>query len=108
MTLDIPAWRDTERSRLRARRAALSATERARQDERINELLFEAFRPLVGRIVGFYWPMRGECDVRPVAARWHAAGSRMALPAVVEKESPLVYARWTPGCAMVRDAFGVP
>lgn len=108
MTLDIPAWRAAERARLLASRLALPAAERARQDERINELLFEAFRPLIGRAIGFYWPMRGECDVRPVAARWHQSGSRLALPAVVEKDHPLAYSLWMPGCAMARDAFGVP
>lgn len=108
MTVDIPAWRAAERARLMASRVAMPAAERARHDERINEMLFEAFRPLIGRAIGFYWPMRGECDVRPVAARWHESGSCLALPAVVKKDQPLAYSRWSPGCAMGRDAFGVP
>src|SRR5690349_7012420 len=108
MTLDIPAWRAAERARLMASRIALPAAERARQDERINEMLFEAFRPLIGRAIGFYWPMRGECDLRPFAARWHESGSLVALPAVVKKDHPLAYSQWSPGCAMGRDAFGVP
>jgi 5,10-methenyltetrahydrofolate synthetase len=105
---ELKAWRDGERKRLLASRAAVDEAERARQDARVNALLLEAFTPLAGRTIGFYWPMKGECDVRPTAMKLHALGSRLALPAVVRKERPLAYSEWTPQSAMARDAFGVP
>lgn len=104
----LKAWRDSERARLTAACLAIPLAERARQDERINESLLEAFAPLAGRAIGFYWPMKAECDVRAAASRWHALGSPMALPVVVKKGSPLAYRRWSPGRPMGRDQFGVP
>nr|WP_254783798.1 5-formyltetrahydrofolate cyclo-ligase [Collimonas sp. OK307] len=57
--------------------------------------------------LGVYWPIRGEPDLRPAYAELAARGMRLALPVVVGSDSPLRFASWIPGEAMVKDGFGV-
>ena len=56
--------------------------------------------------VAGYWPIKGEFDPRPLMARLGKAGHPLALPAVVEKDQPLVFRDWTPGDVLVEGAFG--
>jgi 5-formyltetrahydrofolate cyclo-ligase len=59
-----------------------------------------------GSVVAGYWPMRNELDPRPLLIRLGQKGCRLALPAVVEKNAPLVFRHWTPGDDLVEGAFG--
>ncbi|MGS0742251.1 5-formyltetrahydrofolate cyclo-ligase [Glaciimonas sp. GG7] len=58
-------------------------------------------------VIGVYWPIRNEPDLRPTYAALIAQGVRLALPMVVSKDAPLRFMRWTPGDAMQKDSFGV-
>jgi len=58
-------------------------------------------------VLGVYWPIRGEPDLRPAYAELSASGVRLALPLVVDNHSPLRFIAWTPGDSMVQDSFGV-
>ncbi|HAT31804.1 MAG TPA: 5-formyltetrahydrofolate cyclo-ligase [Janthinobacterium sp.] len=58
-------------------------------------------------VLGVYWPLRGEPDLRPAYTELAARGVRLALPVVLEKDAPLAFADWIPGEAMVRDGMGV-
>ncbi|MDY7576346.1 5-formyltetrahydrofolate cyclo-ligase [Actimicrobium sp. CCI2.3] len=55
-----------------------------------------------------YWPIRGEPDLTD--AYWQLAqrGVQLALPVVSGPATPLTFAAWAPGQAMMTDAFGVP
>lgn len=57
---------------------------------------------------GFYWPVRGEPDLRAVLAAWLAGDARRvaALP-VIEGER-MVFRVWLPGEPMGRGAYGIP
>ncbi|SFA87324.1 5,10-methenyltetrahydrofolate synthetase [Collimonas sp. OK607] len=57
--------------------------------------------------LGVYWPIRGESDLRTAYAELAARGMRLALPVVVDNDSPLRFVSWNPGEAMVKDGFGV-
>lgn len=59
-------------------------------------------------ILGVYWPLRGEPDLRPLYEELRAQGIRLALPVVVQSGAPLLYAAWMPGDALEKDAGGVP
>ncbi|PFH09265.1 5,10-methenyltetrahydrofolate synthetase [Collimonas sp. PA-H2] len=58
-------------------------------------------------VLGVYWPIRGEPDLRPAYAELAANGVPLALPIVVDNDSPLRFVAWTPGDSMVKDSFGV-
>ncbi len=58
-------------------------------------------------VIGVYWPIRGEPDLRPAYAKLASLGVALALPMVVDKDAPLRFLRWTPGEEMTQDRFGV-
>lgn len=58
-------------------------------------------------VLGVYWPIRGEPDLRPAYAELAASGVALALPIVVDNDSPLRFVAWTPGESMSKDSFGV-
>jgi 5,10-methenyltetrahydrofolate synthetase len=58
--------------------------------------------------VGFYWPFKGEVDPRVAVLRLRERGARAALPVVVEKNAPLVFREWWPGCVTRPGVFDLP
>ncbi|MQR00274.1 5-formyltetrahydrofolate cyclo-ligase [Glaciimonas soli] len=58
-------------------------------------------------VIGVYWPIRGEPDLRPAYAKLASLGVALALPVVVDEDAPLRFLHWTPGEAMTQDRFGV-
>ena len=60
------------------------------------------------RAVAFYWPVRGEPDVRATMADWLADDERRvaALPVVVGKA--LEFHQWSPDGMIQAGAFGIP
>jgi 5,10-methenyltetrahydrofolate synthetase len=58
--------------------------------------------------VGFYWPVRGEPDLRDVLAEWTAADPHRlaALPVVVGET--LEFHQWQPDGLVQAGAFGIP
>jgi 5-formyltetrahydrofolate cyclo-ligase len=56
------------------------------------------------RAYSLYRPMGGEIDPSQISA----PGGVRALPAVVERDQPLVFREWNPGDAMEPDALGIP
>jgi 5-formyltetrahydrofolate cyclo-ligase len=105
---DLAAWRAAERSRLIALRAALPEAERRAQDERITACVVDLLLPLEIGVLGGYWPMQGEFDPRVAMLRLREAGTRIALPVVERKASPLAYVEWAPGVETRPGVFGLP
>ena len=62
---------------------------------------------LAGAAVSAYWPIGDELDPRPLLHAVAERGAVCALPAVVGRDSPLVFRRWRPGDALVAAAFGL-
>ncbi len=62
------------------------------------------------RILGVYWPHRGEYDPIPLAAAHIERGGQVALPVVVARAQPLEYRPWCPDVAMApgKLSFGIP
>lgn len=58
-------------------------------------------------VLGVYWPIRGEVDLRSYYAELQAAGIRLALPIVVDKMAPLEFAAWSPGEDVTIDRWGI-
>jgi 5,10-methenyltetrahydrofolate synthetase len=105
-------WRRAERARLIEARLRLPVAQRQQASAHIAERLdaYARSRGLlgVGTIVSAYWPLRGEPDLRPWLARLHGEGAVCVLPVVVEKGAPLVFRRWSPGCAMEKGFWNIP
>src|SRR5260221_4145369 len=104
----IRAWRKAERDRLVAVRVALPRAERDGANAAIGAALEQLTLARGGRLVGFYWPVKGEFDARPLARRLAGEGLRFALPVVVEKGAPLIFREWRPGIWMVPGIWQIP
>jgi 5-formyltetrahydrofolate cyclo-ligase len=99
-------WRKEMRAQLIEARMAVPPDVRARAAEVISERLAQLVAP--GQVFSFYWPMKGELDFRPLAARLHAQGITPALPVVLEKRQPMVFRPWAPRAKMMRGIWNIP
>ncbi|SDD24120.1 5,10-methenyltetrahydrofolate synthetase [Paracoccus isoporae] len=106
------AWRKQERARLLAARAAMGEAARQAAEEalaaRLNEVLSARFAGGAGLVLGGFWPIRGEPDLRGWMARRAGLGQALALPVVVAPDAPLIFRPWQPGAAMRPGRFDIP
>ncbi|WP_374651419.1 5-formyltetrahydrofolate cyclo-ligase [Dongia sp.] len=104
---EVKAWRKEARARILAARTACPPTLRqgmsAALMERLHPLLQEAEGP-----ISFYWPFRGEPDLRPLMRTLAAEGVEIALPVGTKIGEPLTFRPWSPGCAMARGIWDIP
>ncbi len=109
---DVARWRKAERTRLRAKRMALSAFDRKLVGEalagHLRQLLRNRFESAHGMVLSAYWPIKGEPDLRALMAELHEAGVTIALPLVEAKAAPLTFRLWTPKTRMVRGDWNIP
>lgn len=106
---DVTRWRRAQRERIIEARRALPLETRIKLAESIVEQIgsYAALREPCR--VGFYWPIRGEPDLRPFVRDLIGRGFEAALPVVVEKNSPIEFHRWTPESKMTRQSvWGIP
>lgn len=59
-----------------------------------------------GAIIGGYWPMNTEMDVRPLLTVLHERGHSIGLPHV-RRGQAMTFHRWHPKDALVRGVFGI-
>ncbi len=105
---EIKAWRIAIRRQLLEARAALPSTQRRVLGRRITAHLLAAFAPLPADCIGFYWPIRGEFDLRPAVRQWCAGTVQAALPVVVAKDAAMIFRPWHPGAAMSTGIWNIP
>jgi 5,10-methenyltetrahydrofolate synthetase len=107
----IMDWRRSERERLIEARLRVPVSARQTASTLIAARLDDYCRTQdlvqAGSIVSGYWPLRGEPDLRPWLGQLHAQGITVVLPVVVEKAAPLVFRRWSPGCAMEKGFWNI-
>ena len=104
---DVMRWRKAERERLIAERMALEQEQRHARSVRIADKLDAAVGELRGRVVGTYWPFRGEPDLRNWGIGVIERGGRLALPVVIQKGWPLEYRIWAPGDPLERGVWNI-
>lgn len=95
------------RRALLADRQAISAEVRSSWDALIGAHVVAWWEEHRVAMLGVYWPIRGEPDLRPAYAALAARGVRLALPVVVGKEAALDFIEWKLGDAMTKDGLGV-
>ena len=105
---DVRLWRKAKRQVLIARRLALSPADRAAAQQRITERLSALLAGTPGRLIGFYWPFKGEYDPRPLVRELHRNGVVLALPVVVGPAQPLIFRPWRPGASMAPGVWNIP
>jgi len=104
----VQAFRKEKRAELLARRQVVELDHRKRYATVLSESLLAAVDLRAFPVLGFYWPIRGELDLRRVASEHVEAGGVAALPVVVAKAEPVEFWRWEPGAAMQRGFWNIP
>ena len=104
----LAAWRKQRRAELLAAREAIPLEQRRKGDEAITAFLLESFALLAGKVLGLYWPFKGEVDPRVAAHRFRSQGATTALPVVVEKKAPLQFREWHAGVETQPGVYGLP
>ncbi|PLW69617.1 5-formyltetrahydrofolate cyclo-ligase [Pseudohalioglobus lutimaris] len=109
---DVARWRKAERVRLGKARASMSVEERSAATGMLTECvrtaLYDRCCDVRGVVLSFYWPIRGEPDLRPLMRELHGAGMNIVLPVVETRAAPLVFRLWTPETRMLRDQWQIP
>jgi len=104
----VQAFRKAKRAELLERRRTVDFDDRRRCARALTEHLFSAIDLGAFAVLGFYWPIRGELDLRAIAQRHVEDGGAAALPAVVAKNEPVEFWQWEPGAAMQRGFWNIP
>jgi 5-formyltetrahydrofolate cyclo-ligase len=105
---DIRHWRVAMRKALIGGRMSLDAQLRQARGERARRRLTESVDLRQFAMLGIYWPVRGEIDVRELAIEHLRNGGRVGLPVVVTQSAPLEFWRWQPGSAMSKGIWNIP
>lgn len=105
---EVRLWRKAKRQVLIERRLAISVVDRAEHAAAVTALLTKILEPEKDRLIGFYWPFKGEYDPRPLVRSLHASGWRFALPVVIERAQPMVFREWWPGVRMSQGIWNIP
>jgi 5-formyltetrahydrofolate cyclo-ligase len=95
------------RKALRTARGGVDPAIKVQWDAHIGAQIVTWWRLRQLGLVGVYWPLAGEPDLRAAYAELVQAGVRLALPVVMERDAALTFAEWTPGEATRPDAAGV-
>ena len=95
------------RTRLLNARAALPALDREAHDAAIGAAVLAWLSAHPVQVLGVYWPIRGEPDLRDVYAKLATSGVRLALPVMVGTDAPLVFHAWAPGDTVDMDRWGI-
>jgi 5-formyltetrahydrofolate cyclo-ligase len=105
---EIRAWRKHRRQALLADRVAMDAQARAARALKAKERLRSCVDLSRHGLLGLYWPIRGEIDLRDVAREHIDRGGSVALPVVVERGGPVEFWHWAPGIRMTRGLWDIP
>jgi len=105
---EIRAWRRSARAELLSRRLGVPRDEKGRIRTAVRDLIWEKFPELRRACIGFYWPFKGEIDLRHLVRDFLAVGAEAALPVVVERRQPLEFWAWSPRMKLDRGIWNIP
>ena len=105
---EVRAWRREQRAKLIAYRSALPREQRDAVRGRVVALLRDRIPDPGDATIGFYWPFKGEIDLRSFLRALLAEGAKAALPAVIEKGHPVEFRAWYPGVRLERGIWDIP
>ena len=105
---EVREWRKRTRETLIAARLALGIKTLQSKGDAAKQKLLASVQLGQYPVLGIYWSMRGEIDIRDIARRHIEAGGSVVLPVVVEKKAPLEFWQWKPGMGMRRGVWNIP
>ena len=105
---EIRPWRKQTRETLISSRLALGVSKLQAKGAQAKQKMLAAVDLQKYPVLGFYWSMRGEIDVRDIARQHIEAGGTVGLPVVVEKAAPVEFWAWRPGMGMKRGVWNIP
>ena len=95
------------RRMLLAHRQAIPTEVRAQWNAALGTRVLAWWNANPVQVLGVYWPIRSEPDLRHTYITLNERGVQLALPVVINKDAPLRFVRWHPDTAMTKDAYGV-
>ena len=106
----VARWRHGERNRLRSARARLPPARKDRVRVGLEGELDALLRmtDLNDRVIGCFWPIRGEPDLRGWFASLRLRGALLALPVCETPIRPMRFRRWHPEQELERGLWGIP
>jgi len=104
----VQSFRKATRAELLARRDALTVHDRRCYAESLTAHLRITLNVDAYRVLGFYWPIRGEIDLRSIAQRHLEGGGIVALPVIVAKNEAVEFWQWEPDTELQRGFWNIP
>jgi 5-formyltetrahydrofolate cyclo-ligase len=89
-----------------SRRIARAADPSGQAAESLRRNFMEKVPVPAGAVIGGYWPIGTELDVRPLLVALHARGHTCGLP-THQARQPLIFHRWRPNDKLVTKSFGI-
>ena len=89
--MDIKTQKSRARIQAKQKRAAVN-----QPDGDIALLKYFPALKFRGAVIGGYWPLPGELDIRPLLHACHQAGHKLSLPTTPRKGYPLTFRHWKP------------
>lgn len=104
----VNEWRRLKRAELLTLRLAMPRAERTRRDKAIAAFTLEQLAGFKTANIGFYWPFRGEPDLRRLVRSLLDDGATASLPVVIDKNRPLEYWSWRSGDRLWPGVWNIP
>ncbi len=104
----IQKWRKAKRELLIKARLGIGSEQRKRTLEIVNSRLSSILADISVGTIGFYWPIKGEFDLRKLVENSIAQGWKAALPVVDKPATPLQFCSWTPTTKLVPGVWNIP
>ena len=95
------------REQIRADRRAVSPTDRAAWSSSICQRIVTLDQFLMAKRVAGFLAFDGEADPLDAMVAAVDQDKEVYVPTIVAKRTPLKFVRWTPGCAMRKNKFGI-
>ena len=102
------SWRTQVRRALLAQRQALEPAMLATLSGQVRCNLTSRVELKRYEVLGIYWPVRAEIDLRALARAHLDAGGHVVMPAVTSKGTPVEFRSWHERVPMGRDACNIP
>lgn len=95
----------------RLRKEAARRRDAIAKEQDIGEALVDAFERHFdlqpGLVVSGYHPIGSEANLLPLLLKLRDSGIEVALPVVIERQSPLTFRRWTEDTDLQKGPFGI-
>lgn len=104
---DLPESKVQARHRLLTLRKSMSADERQIAAAAISKKVRAWLAGRLPGLLGVYWPIRNEPDLRALYSQLAAEGLELALPVMIDRASPLKFAAWVQNGELDIDQWGI-